>query len=135
MLSWLTGALNFITAPLTTVVDNWQKRQTARVESEIKIKEAVTNAKITQLATQQAADIAWENTALQTSGWKSGYLTLLLSVPMILCFIPGGDAYVVAGFTSLKDVPEWYQYAIGVMIGADFGYRKIIDFMATKKGI
>jgi hypothetical protein len=122
-------------SPITHIVDNWQQRQTAQLQSDLKVNEAIVQAKIDRLKTAQEADISWENTAISNSGWKSGYLTILLSVPMILCFLPGYDIYVTHGFASLSTVPDWYKEAIGVMIAADFGYRKFADLMSLKKGV
>lgn len=131
----VSGVFSSIMAPITTVVDGWQQRSTAQLTSDLKVKEALTTAKVNFISTQQAGDIAWENTALATSGWKSGYLTLLLSIPMVLCFIPGMVQYVKDGFTALDHVPGWYQSAIGVMIAADFGYKKFADMMSLKNGV
>ncbi|HEY9815212.1 MAG TPA: hypothetical protein V6D20_05330 [Candidatus Obscuribacterales bacterium] len=67
--------------------------------------------------------------------WKDEYLMIVLSIPVIMCFIPGLDQYVTAGFAALQDTPEWYQLAFGLTVAASFGYRKFIDIMQkTKKG-
>ena len=98
------------------------------------INEAVTEAKIEKVKTQQAADIAWENLQINHSGWRDDFFTIVLSIPAIMCFIPGLAPYVVAGFAALATCPGYYQWMLGIAVGAAFGYRKLADVMALKKG-
>lgn len=132
----LAALLGPVVGAATDWLKNRQVRKAVALENEVKLKTAVTEAKIKRLETQQAADIAWESTALEQGGWKDEYLTILLSVPMILCFIPGGAQYVSAGFQALQEnTPDWYQWAFLVVVASSFGYKKIADFMALKKGV
>ena len=128
------GLLKTVGDLIAEPIKNWQRRKQARIESDLRINEAKTEAKIERLKTGQQADIAWENTSITQSGWKDEWFTVVLSIPAILCFIPGMAEYVQAGFNALRDTPEWYQWAFLVAIGSSFGYRKIADFMALKKG-
>ena len=68
----------------------------------------------------------------QTS-WKDEYLTIVLSIPLIMCFIPSLAPYVGQGFEVLKETPEWYQYLVGVVVAASFGIKKVTDVINTKK--
>ena len=131
----ISGAFSAILAPITTMINGWQERKRVGLENEIKLAQAKTNSMIKILETQQTADIAWENLSITNSGWKDEYWTLILSIPAIMCFIPGMDVYVRAGFSSLTDCPEWYQWAVGIAIGSAFGIRKFADFMSLKKGV
>ena len=124
-----------ILSPVTSLLDGWQKRKSAKLGHELAVAEAVTAAKIKRLEISQEAGIAWENTSIKNSGWKDEWFTIILSVPMILVFIPGMAEYVGAGFEALKaHTPEWYQWAFLVAVSSSFGYKKIADFMALKKG-
>lgn len=129
-LGFISTIGNLILAP----IKSWQQRKQAKLESDLRINEAKTEAKIERFKTGQQADIAWENTSITQSGWKDEWFTIVLSIPAILCFIPGMAVYVKSGFEALKNTPEWYQWAFLVAIGSSFGYRKIADFMALKKG-
>lgn len=117
-----------------TVVDGWQERKSQKLKSELELAEAQTRAKIKRLETGQKADIAWENLSIEKSGWRGEWFTLLLSLPVVLCFVPGGDHYVYKGFASLEKTPEWFRWAFMVAVGSSFGYRKLCDFMSFKKG-
>lgn len=131
----ITDIAKGLLSPVTSMVEGWQKRKTAKVENELKLASAVTDAKIERLKTQQDADIAWEITSIQNSGWKDEYILILWSIPVIMCFIPGLDVYVSRGFDSLEKCPDWFKWAWMVIVGSSYGYRKIADFMGLKKGI
>ena len=129
-----------IIGSVVTAVGTWftnrQKLKQAEVDGKIAVTQAVTNANINRASTGQTADIKWEQTALATAGWKDEFWTVVLALPMILCFIPGLTQVVADGFVALRDnTPEWYQWAVLVAISASFGYRKLADFMAKKKGL
>ena len=128
------GAIKMVASPLTSMVTGWQKRKTAKLEGDLKIADAKTNANIKKIETGQSADIAWEKTSLDQSGWKDEYWTIVLSIPMIMCFIPGLVTYVEQGFMALQKTPLWYRYVVGVAIGSAFGVRQVANFMALKKG-
>ena len=122
-----------------SIFGDWLKdrrvRKQAKLESDLKLNEAKTTAMIKQMETQQTADIAWENLSIQNNGWKDEWFTVLLSIPMILCFIPGGAQYVKAGFDALNEsTPEWYQYAFLVAVASAFGFKKLTDLMNLRKG-
>lgn len=131
MWQWLTGLIN----PLTSVVKGWQSRKQAKLESELKVNEAQTEAKIRLLAQGQSADIAWNNLSIKNSGWKDEWFTVVLSIPAIMAFIPQLAPFVEEGFKALALCPEWYKWCLMIAVASSFGYKKIADFMALKKGV
>jgi hypothetical protein len=116
------------------VVKGYQERKKVKLEGELAIQKAKTEATVNRLKTVTEGDIAWENTQINQGGWKDEYWTIILSIPCILCFIPGMFEYVVRGFSALDKTPEWYRWMVGVSVSASFGYRKLADFMSLKKG-
>ncbi len=112
----------------------WQKRKAAKLDSDLRVQEAKTKGMEARLSTGQQADIAWENTSITNSGWKDEWFTVILSIPAILCFVPGLADYVTQGFVALRATPEWYQWSFLVAVSSSFGYKKLADFMALKKG-
>jgi hypothetical protein len=134
MWSIFTNIFSVIRKPIAITIEEWAARKKVKLESELKVAEAKTEATIRRLSTQQEADIAWENLSIHNSGWKDEYLTILLSIPIIMCFIPGLDVYVFAGFIALEKTPEWYKWCFMIVVASSFGYRKVADFMALRKG-
>lgn len=86
----------------------------AKTQGEI----AITNKKAEHIET-------WEQTQAKgsTTSWKDEFWTLIWSIPLIMCFIPGGAEYALAGFESLKEMPEWYTYTLMTIVLASFGIR------------
>ncbi len=67
----------------------------------------------------------WENIQAENGrySWKDEYWTILLSIPVVLCFIPEYVEYVEVGFEVLKTMPDFYQYWLAVAILTSFGVR------------
>lgn len=77
----------------------------------------------------------WDNVQARASAnsWKDEWLTLLISIPLILAFVPDMVPYVQAGFDTLQTMPEWYQYLVGVVFAASFGIKKVTDVLGKFK--
>lgn len=77
----------------------------------------------------------WETVAQQNAGnsWKDEWLTVLFSLPLVMCFIPSAVPYVKEGFAVLEEMPQWYQYMLSVIVAASFGVRSAVGIMNRKK--
>ena len=67
-----------------------------------------------------------------SNSWKDEWLTILFSIPLILAFVPGMEDVVANGFARLNEMPEWYQYSLGVIVAASFGVRSATKFFGKK---
>lgn len=110
---------------------NRMEVQKAKAEAE-----AEQHRSIARLAERRAeAEIQWDVTMADASrtSWKDEWWTLLLSVPLILCFIPGLAPYAKAGFETLNEtVPDWYLAALSVAIAAAFGVKALVGALKRK---
>jgi hypothetical protein len=100
------------------------------LDGKIKIKQATNEAQAKIIEKSVDHQNKWEEimaTSSQTS-WKDEYWTIVLSVPMIMCFFPGLQPYVIAGFKALEETPEWYQYLMLTAVLAAFGLRGLSKF-------
>lgn len=114
-------------------LEGQRKIKQATIEGKLKVTEARTAAVIRLAETGQQLDAAWELKSLENSSWKDEWFVILLSIPMVLCFIPGGADVVRAGFTSLQEsTPDWYQYAFLVAVASSFGFKKLTEIMDRK---
>ena len=132
--SAIFGLVKGLISPATDLLKGWQARKASKLTSDLAIAEAKTFSIVSRLKTKQEGDIAWENTSIDKSGWKDEYFTIILSVPAVLCFVPGMVEYVRAGFDALNSMPGYYQWMLSIAVGSAFGYKKLCDFMAIKKG-
>jgi len=112
MIGWIKGLFSLV-GDLGTI---FLKGRVAKSEAKIK---AVEN---------------WDAVAQQNAGtsWKDEWLTILFSIPLILCFIPYFVPYVKEGFAVLDEMPSWYRYLLSVIVAASFGVKSAIGFMNKK---
>jgi len=85
----------------------------------------------TEIVKQQIkGEIDWDVEAIKGSkeSWKDEYLTILFSIPLLLCFLPFTEEYVERGFAALAMTPDWYKYTLGVIVSASFGIRGATKF-------
>jgi hypothetical protein len=79
-------------------------------------------------------EIDWDLKMADASAasWKDEWLVILFSIPLILAFIPGMEEIVSRGFQQLEQMPEWYQYSLGVIVAASFGVRSATKLFGKK---
>ena len=85
---------------------------------------------------QLTGEIDWDLEAIRAtqSSWKDEWITVLLSIPFLLCFISDTTREMAfAGFQALEQAPAWYTYSFGVVIAASFGIRSATKFFGGKK--
>tara|TARA_R110001592_G_scaffold1632_3_gene9491 strand:- start:2830 stop:3213 length:384 start_codon:yes stop_codon:yes gene_type:complete len=82
-------------------------------------------AETTLMEKQITGEIAWDVEAIKGSkeSWKDEYLTILFSIPLLLCFLPWTVEYVERGFAALAMTPDWYKYTLGIIVSASFGIK------------
>jgi uncharacterized membrane protein len=130
----IVGAVKTLAAPVIDHFEHKRKLKEIEKEAQVEIKKARAKNAIHLAQKGQDHSHEWERKSLENSGWKDEYWTIILSVPMILCFIPGMDQYITAGFESLRQTPEWYRWAAGIAIGSAFGVRKFTQAVKGWKG-
>ena len=58
------------------------------------------------------------------SSWKDEFWTIILAIPLVLCFIPSTVPYIKEGFVVLETMPDYYRLWLGMAIGAAFAVRQ-----------
>jgi|TARA_R110000796_G_scaffold100267_1_gene208921 hypothetical protein len=104
-----------------TFLDGYVEKSKAKVAAEV----AMKKAEAVVFEKKATGEISWDVEMAKASGgsWKDEWLTILFSIPLILAFIPGCEDLVQIGFQQLELMPEWYRYAVGVIVAASFGVR------------
>ena len=95
-------------------------------------KAAIQTKRLENIREGRISEAEWNLKAIENSGWKDEWMTLILSVPLVLAFIPDAVPHLRAGFAALMEMPVWYQGAVAVMIAASFGYQKYVTTMFNK---
>ena len=129
LLAKLFGGLGgAVVETVGNVITARQERKARQVE----LDQQIHLQKIEYVKQGRIAEVEWNKTAMQTAGWRPGFLTIVLSLPMILVFFPPFVPYMEVGFAALEETPVWYRGAIAVMISAAFGYKKFADWQMGK---
>ena len=78
-------------------------------------------------------EIDWDLTQAEASAdsWKDEWLTIIFTLPLVLLLF-GEEERVSNFFAALADCPDWYQYLLGTIVAASFGFRGAAKFMGKK---
>lgn len=96
----------------------------------IKGKQQIKQAKIDAEAQRVATDQHWEIEMARASAtsWKDELWTLVFAGIVVACFIPPAQPYISDGFDYLSMTPVWFQWCVGVSVGASFGVKGWREF-------
>ena len=113
-----------------SAVDGYVETKKAKAKQKLVQIEAET----TNMEKQIAGEIDWDVAAQKNSSgsWKDEYLTILFSIPLLLCFLPFTVDYVERGFEALAMTPDWYKYTLGVIVSASFGIKGATKMFGKK---
>ncbi len=127
--------INLLLKPLLGVAGDVVKGvvDTRKAKAEQKITEI--KAKTSLMEKQIKGEVDWDLEAIKNTqgSWKDEYLTILFSIPLLLCFLPFTVEYVERGFEALSQTPDWYKYTLGVIVSASFGIKGATKMFGGKK--
>lgn len=126
------GLIKAIGGLIGNPIKNWSERKRIKVETETAILKAKSAAVIKSAERGEIHEQDLETVLVKNAGWKDEYWTIVISIPLILCFIPDMAQYVYSGFEALDKTPWWYQSICGIVIGAPFGVRWLGKAMTSK---
>jgi len=109
--------------PVANLAGSWLQGKADKnaADAELKLTEAKAKAQI--LLSEKTSVADWERIMAEgaKSSWKDEWFVIVLSIPLILAFIPGAEGWVDRGFEQLSKAPDWYFYSLGIAIRASFG--------------
>ena len=124
-----------ILGPVANLASSWLqgKADANAAAAKLKLTEAESKAKI--LLSKETSTADWERIMAQgtQNSIKDEFVTVIVLIPVVLCFIPGLEQVVKNGFDRLNDLPEWYQYLVYVVCLAAVGIRGTRMFMTGRK--
>ena len=121
--------------PITELAGGWLKGKADAQAATAKLKLTEAEAKAKIMLSKETSIADWEKIMAQgsQSSWKDEYFVIILSLPLILCWIPGAEGWVERGFEQLDKAPDWYFYSLGIAISASFGVRGATAFFKRSK--
>lgn len=122
-MSILKSLLGSLGSSVVGFLDNRSQRKHEQKTQVLELEKLRHEKQIELIQNGQELDNAWELQQIKNSGWKDEFVLLLLSIPLIMSFIPNMQSYVVDGFEALSKTPDWYQWLILAVFTAVYGIR------------
>ena len=111
-------------------VQGYMDTKKAKAKQKLVQIEAETTIIEKQISGEIDLDLAAQKNS--QGSWKDEYLTILFSIPLLLCFLPFTVEYVERGFEALALTPDWYKYTLGVIVSASFGIKAATGMFGKK---
>ncbi len=126
--------LTALIGPIANIAGTWLEGRVEKTKAKVKADVAKAEAEAVVMQRKATGEIDWdlEMARSSASSWKDEWLVILFSIPLILAFIPGMEDVVANGFQQLEQMPQWYQYSLGVIVAASFGVRSATKFFGKK---
>jgi len=122
-MSILGSVLGDLGGKVVEAIDSRGQRKHEQKVQALELEKLRHSKQIELIQNGQKLDNAWELEQIKNSGWKDEFVLLLLSIPLVMSFIPEMQPYVVEGFAALSTTPEWYQWLILAVFTAVYGIR------------
>ena len=121
--------------PIANIAGSWMDGKVEQTKAKAATNVAKAKAEAVIMEKKATGEIDWdlEMAKGSHSSWKDEWLVILFSIPLILAFIPGMEGVVANGFEQLEQMPQWYQYSLGVIVAASFGVVQRQNFWQKMK--
>ena len=116
--------------PIANVAKTWLQGRAEKAQMELQAKLEIAKAKAVIAQKVATGELEWNQTMAEASAnsWKDEWLTILVSIPLILAFT-GHEDIVMRGFAALDTMPDYYKTAVGVVFAASFGIQSVKNMM------
>lgn len=124
-MKWLKELLGAAAAPVADYLKRRQEFKHEERQQERTIRAAAVERQVELIKAGLHADATWELESLKahSAGWKDEAVLILLSIPLVLVFVPATAAAVLRGFEILAQTPQWYRWLILLIFTAIYGIR------------
>lgn len=119
--------------PIASVVDGisgyFNNRQTikaAEKERKDELKKMDLEAKLEGIKAGTLSDIKQDEESRNIAGVMDDISFYVFLAPLVLCFYPPAVPHIREGFNVIESMPVWWQYGLGMMLVAVWGYRRLV---------
>lgn len=123
-MNWLS-ILGDIPGAVASYFNKRQEIKAAAAQRKDEFENAMHERKLDLIKQGLIADMNWEMEFARqaATSWKDEYTLLIVSIPLVMAFVPGLAVYVAAGFAAFAATPLWYQAMVQVLFYATVGIR------------
>lgn len=123
-LSWIQALLGKgVVEPVATYFTRKAELSAAKHDAKLRYETAKGERQADLIKAGLAADATWEIEQIKNSGWKDEYVLIVLSIPLIGCFIPPLAPHILRGFAILETTPDWFRWLTIMVFAAIYGIR------------
>lgn len=114
-----------ILGPIANLAGSWLEAKTTKQAADAKLKLTEAEAKAKILLSKETSVADWEKIMAQgtQNSIKDEVVTIVVLIPVILCFVPGLETVVQNGFDRLAELPDWYTWLVFTVCSAAIGIR------------
>ena len=114
-----------ILGPVANLAGSWLEAKTTKQAADAKLKLTESEAKAKILLSKETSVADWEKIMAQgtQNSIKDEVVTIVVLIPVILCFVPGLETVVQNGFDRLAELPDWYTWLVFTVCSAAIGIR------------
>lgn len=141
-MNWLSQIFSPVVDLARDAINGWREERIAERTNATTIRQAEVQRDVAVIQSQAerasqgaANEHEWDMEAARQArtSWKDEWFTIMLSVPVILCFIPGGAPFAQAGFEAMGFAPDWYMYAFAAAVSFAFGIRHLVQLIPNRR--
>ena len=122
-----------VAGPIVSAASNAFQARTQRKAKQDEFENAVHLKKLEAVEQGKINEALWNQASIKKAGWRPGFLTILIMLPIPLAFVPWFVPHIERGFEVLAGLPLWYSSAVGAVIASAFGLKKLSDIRMSKK--
>ena len=126
----LSDLVSGLTGPVATYFTRRAELRAQAHTNELELLKAQGERQATLAAQGMTADANWEMEFARqaATSWKDEYTLIVVSIPLVMAFVPGLDVYVARGFAAFSQTPLWYQVMVQALFYATYGIRAFNKF-------
>ena len=126
--------LQQLIGPIANLAGSYLQGKADKATANAKLKLVEAESKAAILMSKETSTADWERIMAESTknSWKDEFITIVVMIPVILCFVPGLEDVVKNGFERLSELPEWYTWLVFAVCSAAIGIRGTKQFMGRK---